>query len=126
MLGGSMVWATAPDWARFGEFLRRKGSVAGTQVMPRAWIELLEKPSPRAPDYGAMLWLNRPSGVKDRQVLFPERGPKSLVAAVGHLGQYVLVSPEQDLTVVRLGKTDQADRPALVGALADVVALYPR
>lgn len=126
LMGGSMIWATAPDWARFGEFLRHKGSAGGTQVVPRAWIEFMETPSPRAPDFGAMLWLNRPSGAKDRKLLFPERAPHSLVAAIGHLGQYVIVSPDQHLTVVRLGKTDQAERPALVDALADVVALYPR
>jgi CubicO group peptidase (beta-lactamase class C family) len=124
MLGGSMVWATARDWAQFGEFLRHKGSAGGTQVLPRAWIEFMETPSPRAPDYGALLWLNRPSGVKTRHVLFAERGPKSLVAAVGHLGQYVIVAPEQKLTLVRLGKTDQDQRPALENALADVVARY--
>jgi hypothetical protein len=43
---------------------------------------------------------------------------------VGHLGQYVIVSPGRKLTVVRLGKTDDADRAALVAALADIVALY--
>jgi CubicO group peptidase (beta-lactamase class C family) len=124
MMGGSMVWATAPDWARFGEFLRHKGSVAGAQIVPRGWIEFMTAASPRAPDYGAMLWLNRPSG-GEREVLFPEQEPVSLFAAVGHLGQYVLVSPRQKLVVVRLGKTDDADRPALVDALAEIVALYP-
>jgi CubicO group peptidase (beta-lactamase class C family) len=124
MLGGSMVWATARDWGRLGEFLRHKGSAGGAQVLPRGWIEFMETPSPRAPDYGALLWLNRASGVQKRHVLFAERGPKSLVGAVGHLGQYVLVAPDQHLTVVRLGKTDQAQRPALANALADVVARY--
>lgn len=124
MLGGSMVWATARDWAKLGELLRHKGSAGDTQVLPRAWIDFMETPSPRAPDYGALLWLNRASGVKKRHVLFAERGPKSLVAAVGHLGQYVLVAPEQKLTVVRLGKTDQDQRPALENALADVIARY--
>lgn len=125
MIGGSMIWATAPDWARFGEFLRHGGSVRGAQIVPRGWIEFMMRPSPRATDYGATLWLNRPSGT-DREMLFPEQGPESLVAAVGHLGQYVLIAPEQRLTVVRLGKTDQADRPALVDALAEIVALYER
>jgi CubicO group peptidase (beta-lactamase class C family) len=124
IMGGSMVWANARDWARFGEFLRHKGSVRGAQIVPRGWIEFMTAPSPRAPDHGAMTWLNRASG-GDRDVLFADQGPKSLFAAVGHLGQYVLVSPGQKLTVVRLGKTDEADRGALVDALAKIVALYP-
>jgi CubicO group peptidase (beta-lactamase class C family) len=124
MVGGSMVWATAPDWARFGEFLRHKGSVGGAQIVPRGWVEFMLRPNPRAPDYGATVWLNRDSG-SERRMLFPDRGPESLFAAIGHLGQYVLVSPGQRLTVVRLGKTDQPDRPALVEALAEIVALYP-
>jgi CubicO group peptidase (beta-lactamase class C family) len=124
MMGGSMVWANARDWARFGEFLRHKGSVKGAQIVPRGWIEFMTAPSPRAPDYGAMTWLNRDSG-GEREMLFPGQGPASLFAAIGHLGQYVLVSPEQKLTVVRLGKTDEAERGALVDALAKVVALYP-
>ena len=33
-------------------------------------------------------------------------------------------APEQKLTVVRLGKTDQDQRPALENALADVIARY--
>jgi CubicO group peptidase (beta-lactamase class C family) len=124
MMGGSMIWATARDWARFGEFLRHKGSVRGAQIVPRGWVEFMVAPSPRAPDYGAQTWLNRESG-SEREMLFPDRGPASLFAAIGHLGQYVLVSPSQKLTVVRLGKTDQEDRPALVDALAEIVALYP-
>lgn len=123
MMGGSMIWATAPDWARFGEFLRHKGSVRGVQVVPRGWIEFMTAPNPRAPDYGAMLWLNKDSQ-GDRDVLFADQGPADLFAAVGHLGQYVLVSPDRKLTVVRLGKTDEDDRPALVDALAEIVALY--
>jgi hypothetical protein len=35
----------------------------------------------------------------------PGRAPKNLFAAIGHLGQYVIVSPDQQLTMVRLGKT---------------------
>jgi len=123
MIGGSMIWATAPDWARFGEFLRHGGAVKGAQIVPRGWVDFMKSESPRAPDYGATLWLNRDSG-GDRHMLFPEQGPVSLFSAIGHLGQYVIVSPDQQLTVVRLGKTDQADRAALVDALADITALY--
>jgi CubicO group peptidase (beta-lactamase class C family) len=104
--------------------LRHKGSVGGAQLVPRAWIEFMTRPSPRAPDYGAMTWLNRPSGGK-RDELFAAQGPKDAFGLVGHLGQYVIVVPSKDLTIVRLGKTDGPDRPALVDAIAQIAALYP-
>ncbi len=124
MIGGSMIWATARDWARFGEMLRHKGSVGGAQLVPRAWVEFMTSPSPRAPDYGAMTWLNRPSHTK-RNVLFAAQGPKDAFAAIGHQGQFVIVIPSEHLTIVRLGKTDEPQIPALQQALADVAALYP-
>jgi len=124
LIGGSMIWATARDWGKFGEMLRHKGAVNGAQLVPKAWVEFMTTPSPRAPDYGAMTWLNRPSGGK-RDELFASQGPKDAFALNGHLGQYVIVSPSQDLTIVRLGKTDGKDRPALMRALAKVAALYP-
>lgn len=124
MVGGAMIHATARDWARFGEMLRHGGSVRGVQIVPRRWIEFMRRPSPRAADYGAQLWLNRPADT-DRQMLFPGRGPESLFAAIGRGGQYVIVSPDQYLTMVRLGQTGEENRPALTKALADIVTLYP-
>jgi CubicO group peptidase (beta-lactamase class C family) len=123
MIGGSLIHASLGDWGKFGELLRHGGSNKGVQLVPRGWIKFMESPSPRAPDYGAQLWLNRPSGT-DRKVLFAEKGPADLVGMVGHLGQYVLVSPSRELTVVRLGKTDSDERDALEDALGDVVAVY--
>lgn len=124
LVGGSMIYGTARDWARFGEFLRHDGEVDGVQLVPKSWIAFMESPSPRAPDYGGQLWLNRPSRT-DRHVLFAQQGPRDLVSLVGHLGQYVLVSPSRHLVVVRLGKTDEEGRDPVVAALGRVVALYP-
>ena len=125
LIGGSMIHATARDWARFGEFLRNKGSVKGAQLVPRSWIEFMTRPSPRNPGYGAQVWLNREQA-DGRQVLFPGRAPPNVFACVGHLGQYVIVSPEQRLTVVRLGHTRNEARPALAARLGDLVALFPK
>lgn len=124
LIGGSLIHGTARDWARFGEFLRHQGAVKGAQLVPKGWITFMTTPSPRSPDYGAQIWLNGPSG-KDRNVLFADRGPADLFSLVGHLGQYVMVSPRQGLTVVRLGKSDDAARDPVVAALGDVVALFP-
>ncbi len=124
LVGGSSFWATARDWARFGEFLRNGGSVAGAQIVPRGWIEFMRSASPASPDYGAQLWLNRDSEAQ-RDYLFAETGPDTAFAMMGHLGQYVIVSPEQRLTVVRLGVSDDTERALLMSELADIFALYP-
>jgi CubicO group peptidase (beta-lactamase class C family) len=125
LVGGSLIHGTARDWAKFGEFLRNVGSVKGAQVVPRGWMEFMLRPSPRNPGYGAQIWLNRTNDDGSGGIL-PGRAPKSLFAAQGHLGQYIMVSPDQKLTVVRLGKTDDDQRPGLVARLGDVVALFPR
>lgn len=124
-IGSSMVHGTARDWAKFGEFLRNGGAVRGGQVVPRGWIDFMTTPSPRNAGYGAQLWLNRaqPEG---REVLFPGVAPQSEFACVGHRGQYVFVSPDQRLTVVRLGKSDEDQRAALRRRLGELVALFPR
>jgi CubicO group peptidase (beta-lactamase class C family) len=124
MIGGSMIHATARDWAKFGELLRNGGSVAGAQVLPRGWVEFMTRPSPRNPGYGAHVWLNRPQP-DGREVLFPGQAPSTMFACIGHLGQYILMSPRQRLTIVRLGKTDGEDRDALRRRLAEVVNLFP-
>lgn len=123
LIGGSLIHGSARDWARFGEFLRNKGSVKGAQIIPRQWIEFMVTPSPREKQYGAQVWLNRAPTNGDPS-LFPDRGPKDLFACIGHLGQYVIVSPGQGLTVVRLGKTQDDKLAPLVDGLADVVSLY--
>ena len=124
LIGGSLMHGSARDWARFGEFLRNKGSYRGSQIVPRRWVEFMVAPSPRRGNYGAQTWLNRDPPEGD-DPLFADRGPSSLVAMIGHLGQYVLVAPDRKLTVVRLGHSDADERGALLPQLADVVALYP-
>ncbi|MDR2857156.1 MAG: beta-lactamase family protein [Novosphingobium sp.] len=125
MIGSSMIHATARDWGRFGEFLRNGGAVRGAQLVPRGWIDFMRAPSPRNPGYGAQLWLNRPAGGR-AAMLFPDPAPRDIFACIGHLGQYVVVSPGQKLTLVRLGKTPDPQRPRLRARLAGIIALFPR
>ena len=124
-IGSSVLHATARDWGKFGEFLRNGGAIKGAQIVPRAWIEFMTRPSPRNPGYGAQLWLNRPQP-NGLPRLLPGRAPASLFACIGHLGQYVIVSPRQQLTIVRLGKTDEQGRAALRDHLARIARLFPQ
>ncbi|MXO51976.1 serine hydrolase [Erythrobacter gaetbuli] len=124
LIGGSLMHATARDWAKLGELMRLKGSHRGEQLLPRSWVAEMVKPSPKSPHYGLQTWLNRPNGEPEHP-LFPDRAPHSAFSMIGHMGQYVFVSPEQGLTVVRLGHSNAEERKAMLQQLADVVELYP-
>ena len=124
LIGGSLMHANARDWAKLGELLRTKGSYRGEQLVPRSWVAEMVKPSPVSPQYGLQTWLNRPTGEAEHP-LFPDRAPHSAFSMIGHMGQYVFVSPEQGLTVVRLGHSNREERIAMLQQLADIVELYP-
>ena len=124
LIGGSLIHATARDWAKFGEFLRNGGSVKGAQLVPRAWIQFMTTPNPRNPGYGAQTWLNRPQP-DDGKSQFPG-APASVFAAQGHLGQYVVIAPRQQLTVVRLGRTDEDKLAPVREKIARIVQLYAK
>lgn len=124
MIGGSFLHMTARDYGRFGELLRRRGRTpAGHQILPEKWIDLMTTPSRRNPAYGLHIWLNRAS---DESVLMPGQAPESLFGCVGHNGQYILISPSQRLTVVRIGMSPRKEqRRAVRAGLARLMGLFP-
>ena len=127
LIGGSLMHATARDWAKFGEMLRLKGRApGGEQLVPQRWVEAMVTPSPARANYGFQIWLNRKLPEGEEQPLFPDRAPVSLFSLIGHVGQYVLVSPEQRVTLVRLGHSNREERKAMLQQAADVLELYPQ
>ncbi|WP_422060544.1 serine hydrolase domain-containing protein [Sphingopyxis sp.] len=122
MIGGSVMHATARDYAKFGEFLRNHGVVNGQRLLPEAWMQFMLTPSPNDAGYGGHIWLNRRRPAGADAALWPDRGPNDLFACIGHRGQYIIVSPSQRVTVVRLGITDDDEFPALRRRLADLMA----
>ncbi len=112
MLGGSLIHANARDWAKFGEFLRNRGAVDGSQILPREYVDFMLTPSATDPAYGGHIWLNRKRPEGRSTVMFPDNGPANIFGMLGHLGQQVIVSPNKRVTMVRLGKTqDNVLRP---------------
>lgn len=126
MIGGSIIQANARDWARFGEFLRNKGSIAGNQFLTRGWVDFMLTSSPNDPAYGGHIWLNKPRPAGLRKILYPDLLPSDVFAAQGHLGQFVIVSPSQRLTIVRLGKTQDDVLDPVKEQLGRIAALFPR
>jgi len=114
-VGSSYVYATARDFAKFGELYRADGvTTDGTRILPAGWTDHARTKAAHDPengcDYGRHWWM------------WPEF-PGSL-ACHGHEGQYVVVDPARDLVVVHLGKTPSEVSPALRGRIRQMVRLY--
>ena len=119
-VGSSFLYATAQDFARFGYLYLRDGTWDGARLLPEGWVDHARAPVPvpvpatEEFGYGAHWWLWH-----DYLGAF---------AAHGYEGQYVIVVPDRDLVVVRLGKTPAELRPNLLvrlRALMDRVAPEP-
>lgn len=123
-IGGSLIYMTLDDWGRFGSLLLDGKGTDGSQVVAPDWMAFLKTPSKTDAGYGGHFWLNRERSGENAKypALFPGKGPASVFAAVGHLGQYVIVSPEQNMVLVRLGKTNDDKLQPVRSQLGKVVA----
>ena len=119
-VGSSYVYATARDSARFGELYRNDGvAESGVRVLPAGWADhgrsfVAHDPDGAGPggfDYGRQWWM------------WPEF-PGS-IAAHGYEGQYIVVVPDRELTVVHLGKTSPEHQPGVVAHLGDLIRSIP-
>lgn len=114
-VGSSYVFATARDFATFGLLYLRDGVCNGERILPEGWVDharaqhVFDKETGLG--YGAHWW-----------TLPGERN--SLVAA-GYEGQYIMVIPDRDLVVVRLGKTVAELRNAVVAELREIIEQFP-
>ena len=126
-IGGSIIYMTLDDFGRLGQVLLAGKGQKGTNIIDPDWLTFMRAPSPTNAEYGGQTWLNRPSKVANAPTLFPGKGAETLYACTGHLGQFVIVSPDQDMVIVRLGKTDDAsaDFPRLRSALGNIAAAIP-
>ena len=123
-VGGSIIYMTLDDWGRFGQLLLAGNGPDGSRVIAPDWLTFMRTPSPTNPRYGGHIWLNTGKGGGEAE-LFPGKGPPTLFSAIGHLGQYVIVSPDQGLVLVRLGKTQDDALQPVRDALGAVVASVP-
>ena len=121
LIGGSLMHGTARDWARFGEFMRNRGAVQGAQLVPSSWIDFMTAPSPANAGYGAQTWLNRPQS--DGQPLWAGL-PSSVFSLNGHAGQFVVVSRDNGVTVVRLGKTAEGQHGPVRAGIVRIIRLF--
>ena len=108
-VGSSYLYATARDWARFGQFLLQDGKWDGRLILPPGYVKMMSEPAPASNGtYGkAQVWLHGPTA-GTREGEHPDAGydlPDDAFWMLGHDGQSIVVIPSADLVVVRLGLT---------------------
>ena len=110
-LGGSMVFATVRDFAKFGFFFLNDGCWNGERLLPEGWVKASTTTSDvftaSAPDSestpsGYSWWLNQASPARNKPKPWADV-PDDTYAALGHWGQRIIVVPSEDLVVVRVG-----------------------
>ena len=104
-LGGSLVWASARDFAKFGYLYLRDGVWDGERLLPEGWVDF----SRSHPDgvnenvYGAGFWLTTDGEDPVPSYQRRDAPPWDSFAAEGHEGQTIFIVPSRDLVIVRLG-----------------------
>ena len=111
-IGSSYVFATARDFARFGLLYLRDAIWEGERLLPDGWVDHARTPTgPSLGEYGAHWWL-----AMDGSGIF---------TANGYNGQYIVVVPDRDLVLVRLGVSTPEQRVQVVHGLRAIVECFP-
>ncbi len=123
--GGSLVYASARDYARFGELYRLNGIWGGERLLPEGWVRFA-RTATLNPTYGAGFWLEARPGGKPAS-LMAGAGPLDAFSAQGHAGQLILIVPSKAAVIVRLGlmADDDAAWKRLGQWITPVVAALP-
>jgi len=101
--GGSLMYATARDWARFGMLLANRGDWNGVKVLPEEFAAMVATATPLSQGrYTAGLaWKTGPQDLSNDKFGLPA----DTVWMQGHDGQSIAISESEKLVVVRMGLT---------------------
>lgn len=101
--GSSYLYATARDWARFGQFLIQDGVWNGQRLLPEGFVATMRTPTQSSGGKytQAQAWLAAPGGDLSAAAGLPG----DTFWLEGHDGQSVAIVPSAGLIVVRMGLT---------------------
>ena len=104
------IASNAKDFARLGKLYKDHGKWNGKQVLDSSFVAKCITPRfPESPEYGYGWWMK-------------DLGSKHFFMMRGHLGQYVLVEPNDNIIIVRLGHQKSPD--AGVGKFSEDITIY--
>ena len=112
-VGSSYGYATARDWAKFGQLYLNDGIWKGDTILPKGWVDYSRTPASAANgQYGAQFWLNRSRKLPD--------APEDMLSCQGHRGQRIFIIPSRHLVIVRLGfAEDKFDHNLFIKGILD-------
>jgi CubicO group peptidase (beta-lactamase class C family) len=104
------IASNAKDFARFGKLYKDHGKWNGKQLLDSAFVAKSITPRfAESPQYGYGFWMQKRDG-------------KSFFMMRGHLGQYVIVEPEDNIIIVRLGHQKSPDAASQI--FSDDISIY--
>ena len=124
-LGGGYVWASAEDWARLGLLYLRDGIWDGRRILPEGWVDFTRTVAPAENNgtYGAHFWISAKPAEGQFQTLRP--GIEAFQMN-GNAGQFVVIVPDRDLVVVRLGEMHASTWRQLNDQLGALIQAFPQ
>jgi CubicO group peptidase (beta-lactamase class C family) len=123
LVGSSLLYASARDFARLGLLFLQDGVWQGEQFLPEGWVAYTLTPAKDAPDgtYGAHMWLKLPLSEGHGEPPMPDDAYYFL----GHDEQIIAIVPSRDLVIVRLGLTARGGAWDHAKDLAPIVNAFP-
>lgn len=116
-VGSSYGWATARDWARFGQLYLQDGRWDDYPVLPAGWVDFSRQPAVGSEGvYGAQIWLPDPTELSDV--------PEDLFMFRGYQDQRIVIIPSRKVVMVRLGVNKDKNFP-LNKFIHEVLAALP-
>jgi len=121
-VGSSFSYASARDWAKFGQLMLQNGQWNGQQLIPADWVKYSTTATKTAPlnQYGAQFWLNANPNSTTEKRIWPTV-PSDAYYMSGYQGQYVVVIPSKELIVVRMGFTKPGTNSGIERLLSDTI-----
>lgn len=117
LIGSSYMYATARDWARFGQLYLQDGMWDGKRLLPESWVKYSSTPTAASKgEYGAHFWTNGGSKSSKQNRPFPNL-PADLYFAAGYKNQRLIIIPSQQLVIIRLGWSDDASSSQYMNTL---------
>jgi len=105
-VGSTYMYASARDWARFGQLYADDGVAGGRRILPAGWVDYSAAPTAGSRDgYAAGFFTNRGDAAFARRRVEGGMPPDSFFGS-GTQGQRIVIAPAERLVVVRLGRSE--------------------